>query len=142
MEWITLPDDNIPAQPVDIGLSSALYREYNILAYIEPAKEPTEHFLRELMNASETIKGRQVGIVLIAAGRNHTLEQVLKEFPDIRLIETEDTTFAEKLLARLGLPAGNYPVQTMIRKTTEGMAALYYCSGYCVGSVDLMLKCI
>jgi len=141
-ERIALSDIKLSSEVGDMGLSSALYREFNILACIEPAREPTEHFLRELMQASETIKGRHVGVVLIYTKRNHTLEEVFRVFPDARLFETEDTTLAEELLSRLGLPSGNYPVQVMVQKKKEAMEALYYCSGYCVGSVDLMLKSI
>lgn len=125
-----------------IALSSALSQEYNILAYIEPSKEPTEHLLKELLQASQTIKDRQVGIVVVTATRNQTLEKVLAVFPELVLIETEDTAFAEELLNQFGLPRGNYPVQALIHKTADGLNAIYYCGGYCVGSVDLMLNSI
>lgn len=125
-----------------IPLSSALPQEYNILAYVEPSKEPTEHLLKELLQASQEIKDKEIGIVLVTATRNQTLERVLAEFPDLVLIETEDTAFAEELLNQFELPGGNYPVQALIHKTVDGLDAIYYCCGYCVGSVDLMLKSI
>jgi transglutaminase-like putative cysteine protease len=141
-ESIIISDYTFITQTGSIDLSVALTQEYSILAYVEPSKEPTEHLFKELLQASEIIQDKQIGIVLISAWKNQTLEEVLTAFPELKLIETKDIDFAEELINQLGLPRGNYPVQALIQKTAKDLYALYCYSGYCVGSVDLMLKSI
>lgn len=139
---VAITNYTFPVKTGYIDLSEALPKEYNILSYVEPSKEPTEHLFKELLQAADAIKGKQIGVVLITARRNQTLEGVLSVFPELVLIETDDTAFAEGLLSQFGLPKGNYPVQTLTAKTENSLQTLYYCSGYHVGSVELMIKSI
>ncbi|HHY82086.1 MAG TPA: hypothetical protein GX505_05325 [Clostridiales bacterium] len=139
---MNIKDYIIKAGTTGIRLSDALAEGLNLVAYAEPSKEPTEHLLKELLQSSEVIRNKKLGIVLITKGRNQTLNEVMAAFPDTVLIETDDISFAESLLDHFGLPSGSYPVLTLISKENNELKSLYRTSGYHVGSVDIMLGLI
>ncbi|SFP80018.1 transglutaminase-like domain-containing protein [Caldicoprobacter faecalis] len=141
MEPVVISDYTFVTDEGNITLSDVLPKDYNIVAYVEPSKEPTEHLFRELMEEADIIKNKDIGIVLISANTNESVEKLISLFPELILIKTNDKDFAEMLLVQLGHKKGNYPVQALVQKTSEGILnALCYFSGYHVGSVSLMLK--
>ncbi len=140
MEPVPIPDHTFAAKEGDISLSTVLPEKYNILAYLEPSKEPTEHFLNELMQASGEIIHNKMGIVLIAPEKSRKLEEALAAFPGLVWIESGDTAFAEDLMNRLGLPRGKYPIQMLVSRSDGDMVAELYFGGYHVGSVGIMVK--
>ena len=140
MEPVPIPDHTFAAKEGDISLSSVLPEKYNILAYLEPSKEPTEHFLNELMQASGEIIHNKMGIVLIAPEKSRKLEEALAAFPGLVWIESGDTAFAEDLMNRLDLPRGKYPIQMLVSRSDGDMVAELYFGGYHVGSVGIMVK--
>ncbi|NLO83583.1 MAG: transglutaminase domain-containing protein [Clostridiales bacterium] len=141
MEPVAITDYTFMTEGGSIALSNVLTKRYNIVAYVEPSKEPTEHFFRELAEEADVIKNKDIGIVLISAARNESVDKLVTFFPELVLINTDDKDFADMLLARFGHRKGNYPVQALVEKTNNGVLnALYYLSGYRVGSVRLMLR--
>lgn len=140
MDSLPVNDHRINTKTGSLNLDEILPERFNITAYVEPSKEPTEHLFRELLQEIDDIKAKNVGLVLITSGTNPTLEKVINAFPELVLIEAADSSFADSMLQQFGLPAGTYPVQALIAKEQTGLMALHYYSGYHVGSVSLMLK--
>lgn len=150
---VSIPQEEVSMEPVmisdyifrtedgDIALSDVLQKDYNIVAYVEPSKEPTEHLFRELMEEEDAIKRNNIGIVLIAANTNESVIKLISTFPDLTFIRTDDRDFAEAMIAQLGYKKGGYPVQALVKKERENVfKAVCYFTGYRVGAVSLMLK--
>ena len=119
----------------DISLSSLLTGK-DLVACIRPSHEPTEHLLRELLDARTDYKRHGVRVILVATKDNANLQKVKAAYEDdITVIYAADDAFGKYLAEKTGL-AANLPVVAMVG---EGGNALYYVQGYHVGSVGLAL---
>ncbi|MCL2286148.1 MAG: transglutaminase-like domain-containing protein [Firmicutes bacterium] len=116
---------------------SSLLTGKDLVACIRPGHEPTEHLLRELMEARDDYKRHGVRVALVALKNNDTLRKVKAAYDeDLTIVTAEDDDFAKFLAEKTGLNAANLPVAALVG---EGGNALYYVQGYHVGSVGLVL---
>ncbi|MCL1788529.1 MAG: transglutaminase-like domain-containing protein [Defluviitaleaceae bacterium] len=117
----------------DVSLTSLLSGK-DLVACIRPSHEPTEHLLRELLDARPAYKRQGVKVVLVATKDNANLQKVVEAYEeDITVIFVADDAFGKYLADQVGI-VPNLPVVAMVG---EGGNALYYVQGYHVGSVGL-----
>ena len=116
---------------------SSLLTDKDLVACIRPGHEPTEHLLRELLEARDEYKRLGARVVLVALKNNDTLQNVKAAYDcDLTIVMAEDDSFAKFLADKTGLNVANLPVVALVGK---GGNALYYVQGYHVGSVGLAL---
>ena len=111
----------------------------DLVAFIRPSHEPTEHLLRELLSAREDYKRKGVRVILVAQKGNANLDKVVEAYGDdiTTIIHSESEDFGKHLAEKTGLDANNPPIVSMVG---EGGNALYYVQGYRVGSVGMALR--
>jgi len=118
---------------------SSLLTGKDLVACIRPSHEPTEHLLKELLEAREDYKRLGVHLVLVTLKDNDTLHKVKTAFEgDITIIHAPDDAFGQYLADKTGLHAANLPVMAMVK----GGNAVYYMQGYNVGSAAMALTVI
>jgi hypothetical protein len=121
--------------------SSFTENSANILAFLSEGEEPTEHVLNEMLEQKEVLQKLDAQIFFFVRNqdslKNPTLQKVLAEIPSIctGYINFEDTV--EPLARRMYVDPDKLPLLIV---TDPGLKAIYGCSGYNVGSVDLMVK--
>lgn len=113
----------------------------NILAFLEEGKEPTEHVLNEMLNHQAELRRLDAQIICVVRGRDSldhtTLSRVLRAIPQIQIYYDGFTDHVEALARRMYVDPEKLPLLVV---TKPGMNGIYGCSGYNVGSVDLMVK--
>lgn len=113
----------------------------NILAILSEGQEPTEHVLNEMLEQKNTLSSLKARIIFLLQGemslKNRTIGKVLEAIPGIKVgyISFDDTV--EPLARRMYVDPEKLPLLIV---TDSGLKAVYGCSGYNVGSVDLMVK--
>lgn len=113
----------------------------NILAILSEGQEPTEHVLNEMLEQKDALNALDVSIYFLLQSelslRNRTVKKVLEAVPGIKVgyISFDDTV--EPLARRMYVDPEKLPLLIV---TDPGLNAVYGCSGYNVGSVDLMIK--
>ncbi|ADL04824.1 transglutaminase-like domain-containing protein [Lacrimispora saccharolytica] len=113
----------------------------NILAILSEGQEPTEHVLNEMLEQKDALTSVDARIIFLLQGKfslkNRTIGKVLETIPGIKVgyINFDDTV--EPLARRMYVDPEKLPLLIV---TDPGMKAIYGCSGYNVGSVDLMVK--
>lgn len=126
----------------EIAEASSLMKDRDhILAFLEEGQEPTEHVLNEMLEQQQVLRNMDAGIYFIlrekTALENATIRKVLQAIPDIRAIYASFDDVVEPLARRMYTDPEKLPLLLVVRK---GMTGIYGCSGYNVGSVELMLK--
>lgn len=120
-------------------LSQAAEDKSVILAFMGVGAEPTEHVLNELLDCA--LRWNEFGAKLImvlkdADDLNHaTLQKVLDQLSGIRVF-FDSKGYSEKVAGIMNVDPEKLPVLTVVE---EGKG-IYACSGYNVGSVELMLN--
>jgi hypothetical protein len=113
----------------------------NILAILSEGQEPTEHVLNEMLEQKDALKSLDAQIIFLLQSewslQNRTVRKVLEAIPQIKVgyISFDDTV--EPLARRMYVDPEKLPLLIV---TDTGLKAVYGCSGYNVGSVDLMRK--
>jgi len=108
----------------------------DLVACIRPSHEPTEHLLRELLEARAEYKRLGVKVVLVALKDNDTMQKIKAAYEDdVTVLQVSDDDFGQFLAGKTGLNTANLPVVTMVANGN----ALYYVQGYRVGSVSMAL---
>lgn len=111
-----------------------------ILAFLGVGAEPTEHVLNELLECEKV--WNETGCRLMAVLRdsedlsNRTLQKVLGRLSGIRLFYGGAES-CRSVAERMGTDASRLPVLAAVE---PGGVGIYGCSGYNVGSVELMRK--
>ena len=109
----------------------------DMVAFIQPSNEPTEHLLKELLDTREDYKKQGVRVLLVSCSENDTLQKVKTAFgDDISVVRTQDDAFARHLAQQTGQSGTQRPVIAYIGANA---LALYYSQGYHVGSVSRAL---
>jgi hypothetical protein len=139
------PEENTAPQPKPIadydfdndGLTlNSLLTGKDLVACVRPSHEPTEHLLKELIEAREDYKRLGVRLILVTLKENDTLKKVKIAFAkDITVIYDTDDAFGKFLAEQTGLNAPNLPVIALIK---DG-SAVYRMQGYNVGSAAMAL---
>lgn len=114
-----------------------------ILAFLEVGQEPTEHVLNEMLSQKELLKALSPEILFILRETedvdNPALKAVLKEFPNIRVFFDEDFNNRETIARCMYVDPEKLPLLIVAK---QGMTGIYGCSGYNVGSINLICKII
>lgn len=124
-----------------IMASSFTENKANILAFLSEGEEPTEHVLNEMLEQKDVLKRLDAQIFFFVRNqdslKNPTLQKVLTEIPVIRTAYINFEDAVEPLARRMYVDPDKLPLLIV---TDPGLKAIYGCSGYNVGSVDLMVK--
>ena len=124
-----------------IPASVLMEENANILAILSEGQEPTEHVLNEMLEQKNALSSLEARIIFLLQGemslKNRTIGKVLEAIPEIKVgyISFDDTV--EPLARRMYVDPEKLPLLIV---TDSGLKAVYGCSGYNVGSVDLMVK--
>ena len=109
--------------------------------WLDEGKEPTEHILNEMLERAEEFHRLPAQIVMMVrtpqALDNAKLGRVLREFAGIRVCYDSFVPNVETLARRMYVDPEKLP---LILVTTGVLDAIYACSGYNVGSADMILK--
>ena len=124
-----------------VELPEALGGRPAIVALIAPGQEPTEHFLNELLEASDALEARGIAVRLIVrqpeALDNAGLRQALAGLPDALCLTAPDE--AALLEWRERLRAGELRLPLAVAVGRDG-AGLFAFVNYNVGSVKRLLQ--
>ncbi len=122
-------------------LGSELTKNKAILMWLEQGKEPTEHILNEMLEQEKDFKEISADLVFIVKNRealeNAKLKKVLDTFGRIRVCYDSFVPNVETLARRMYVDPDKLP---LILVTTGTLNAVYACSGYNVGSGDMLVK--
>lgn len=112
-----------------------------MIAFLEEGAEPTEHVLNEMLQSAEDWNELGTKLVFIlkdkSALNNGTLKKTRKQLNNCQVLFDNNFDQVELLARRMYVDPEKLPLLLALK---EGMVAVYGCSGYNVGSVDLMLK--
>ena len=136
-----LEDFDVTAGGAKTPASTLTEGHANILAFLAEGQEPTEHVLNEMLEQQEILNKLDARIWFILRGEaaleNRTLKKVLEAIPAIQLAYGEFDEIVEPLARRMYVDPEKLP---LLLVTNPGLMGIYGCSGYNVGSVDLMVK--
>lgn len=122
-------------------LGSQLTKNKAILMWLEQGKEPTEHILNEMLDQEEDFQEISADIIFMVKGKealeNAKLQKVLNTFKRIRVYYDSFVPNVETLARRMYVDPDKLP---LIILTTKELNAVYACSGYNVGSGDMLVK--
>lgn len=115
-----------------------------LLVWLRPGEEPTEHILNELADHCGWLKDRQIGILFFAedeeeALRNDTVRKAMGALPDVRLYSDKVGEHMEVLGRRLYINPETAPLAAVTRCDGHCIFAV---SGYNVGTADLIEKVV
>ncbi|WP_349947966.1 transglutaminase-like domain-containing protein [Lacrimispora sp. BS-2] len=113
----------------------------NILAIMSEGQEPTEHVLNEMLEQKDALNALDGQIIFLLQSemslQNRTISKVLEAIPRIKVGYINFDDGVEPLARRMYVDPEKLPLLIV---TDPGLKAVYGCSGYNVGSVDLMMK--
>ena len=122
-------------------LGSELTKNKAILMWLEQGKEPTEHILNEMLDQEEDFQELPADIIFMINGKgaleNAKVQKVLAAFPKIKVYYDSFVPNVETLARRMYVDPDKLP---LILVTTRELNAVYACSGYNVGSGDMLVK--
>lgn len=114
-----------------------------ILAFLDEGKEPTEHVLNEMMVSAKELNTMTEKIIFVVRNpevlTNITIKKTLRFIPEIQVYFDENFENVEPLARRMYVDPEKLPLLIAIK---NGLTGIYACSGYNVGSVDLIRKII
>ena len=127
-----------PGQEV---LGSQLTRNGAVLLWLEEGREPTEHILNEMLELEADFRSLPADVVFLVRSRealeNAKLQRVLEVFPQIRVYYDPFVPNVETLARRMYVDPEKLP---LILVATGALTGVYACSGYNVGSGDMVVK--
>jgi hypothetical protein len=110
-----------------------------VLVWLEQGAEPTEHILNEFIQAQGVLNSMDCGIIFMIGSQgamaNQTLQKAHRVLEKSRVYPTDFSDTAVTMARRMYLEPEVFPLAVV---TKEGRG-LYACSGYHVGSVNLMI---
>ena len=122
-------------------LGSQLTEKKAVLMWLEEGMEPTEHILNEMLEQEADFQNLPADIVFMVHGKealeNAKLKKVLDTFPRIRVCCDSFVPNVETIARRMYVDPEKLP---LIVVTTGTLNAVYACSGYNVGSGDMIVK--
>lgn len=120
-----------------------------LLAFLEPAEEPTEHLLNELAGAAEAVAAAGLSLTLVTsedATGDPTLARALAELGaagvPVTLARDDFSELPERLARRMFANPELLPLAVLIdaRAEAEAPVGLFARAGYAVGTVELVLR--
>lgn len=123
--------------------SEALLREARLLFWLQAGGEPSEHILNEIAERCARFSRLPCRITFLlqepAERQNPTIAKVLAALPGIQTLYDPGTQAAEPVARRMYLDPDKLPLIVLTDKKGNG---IYGCSGYNVGTGDLLLRII
>ena len=120
---------------------SELTKNGAVLLWLEEGREPTEHILNEMLELEADFRSLPADVVFLVRSRealeNAKLQKVLEVFPRIRVYYDPFVPNVETLARRMYVDPEKLP---LILVATGALTAVYACSGYNVGSGDMVVK--
>lgn len=120
---------------------SELTKNGAVLLWLEEGREPTEHILNEMLDLEADFRSLPADVVFLVRSRealeNAKLQKVLEVFPRIRVYYDPFVPNVETLARRMYVDPEKLP---LILVATGALTAVYACSGYNVGSGDMVVK--
>lgn len=125
----------------NVVLGSEVTKNKAVLMWLEEGREPTEHLLNEMLDQTEDFQETSADIVFIvkdkSALENAKVKLVLNTFPRIKVYYDSFVPNVETLARRMYVDPDKLP---LVIVTTKELNAVYACSGYNVGSGDMIIK--
>ncbi len=122
-------------------LGSELTQNKAILMWLEQGKEPTEHILNEMLDQEGDFQELPADIIFMIKDKgaldNAKVQKVLATFPKIKVYYDSFVPNVEVLARRMYVDPDKLP---LVIVTTKELNAVYACSGYNVGSGDMLVK--
>ena len=118
-----------------------------LLAFLEPAEEPTEHLLNELADAARAVAAAGLSLTLVTredATGDPTLARALAELGaagvPVALARDDFSELPERLARRMFANPELLPLAVLIDARAEAPVGLFARGGYAVGTVELVLR--
>mgnify|MGYP000507735704 CR=1 FL=1 len=141
LDNFTLDEFKVSDENGNTVKGSELTKNPAVLMWLEQGKEPTEHILNEMLEQEADFQNLPADIIFMvkdkAALENAKLTKVLSTFPRIRVLYDTFVPNVETLARRMYVDPEKLP---LIIVTTKELNAVYACSGYNVGSGDMLVK--
>ena len=122
-------------------MGSELTKNKAVLMWMEEGREPTEHLMNEMLDQTEDFRNISADLVVIIRDKsaldNAKLQLVLKTFPRIKVYYDSFVPNVETIARRMYVDPEKLPLVVV---TTKELNAVYACSGYNVGSGDMIVK--
>ena len=120
---------------------SWLTRNKAVLLWLEEGMEPTEHILNEMLEQTADFQNLPADIIFLVRGKealeNAKLKKVLETFPKVQVYYDSFVPNVETIARRMYVDHEKLP---LIVAATAELNAVYACSGYNVGSGDMIVK--
>jgi hypothetical protein len=120
---------------------SWLTRNKAVLLWLEEGMEPTEHILNEMLEQTADFQNLPADIIFLVRGKealeNAKLKKVLETFPKVQVYYDSFVPNVETIARRMYVDHEKLP---LIVAATSELNAVYACSGYNVGSGDMIVK--
>ena len=127
----------------EVEYASITKGKTTLLAFLEVGMEPTEHVLNELKENIEVVKAQNWNIVFVLKTiedlNNETLKSVCSLLPDISIYYDDFKELPETVARRMYTDPEKLPLLTLTTGTYTGR---YACSGYNVGTIELLSNII
>ncbi len=141
LDNFTLDEFKVQDAEGNTVLGSELTKNKAVLMWLEQGKEPTEHILNEMLDQITDFQELSADIVFMINGKgaleNAKVQKVLDTFPRIKVYYDSFVPNVEVLARRMYVDPDKLP---LIIVTTKELNAVYACSGYNVGSGDMIVK--
>ena len=113
-----------------------------VMIWLEPGSEPTEHILNELLEHKDTVSIQEIKLNFMVknqvAVNNVLLQKVIKEYQNSEIYTTHFTEL-ESVYEMAGLKGHKLPV---VIATRGGLNGIYGVSGYQVGTISMVIKIV
>jgi len=143
LDNLALDEFKVYDEAGNVVLGSEITKNKAVLMWLEQGKEPTEHILNEMLDQAGDFKELSADIVFIVKSKealeNAKVKMVLDTFPKIKVYYDSFVPNVETLGRRMYVDFEKLP---LIIITTKELNAVYACSGYNVGSGDMIVKVV
>ena len=134
-----------------IGLPDATFvpgeRGLSLVAFVEPAEEPTEHLLNELSDNAEQLASTGLAVTLLArpadldeASLKNAHRAMLAAGVRVELAHDDFSELPERLARRMFANPELLPLVVLLDRRADGPVGLFARGGYAVGTVELVLR--
>lgn len=141
LDNFTLDEFKVHDAEGNVVLGSEITKKKAVLMWLEQGKEPTEHILNEMLDQEADFRELSADIVFMINSKealeNAKLQKVLHTFENIKVYYDSFVPNVETLARRMYVDPDKLP---LIIVTTKELNAVYACSGYNVGSGDMIVK--
>lgn len=114
--------------------------KYTVFVWLEEGHEPTEHILKEFIQAQDVLNRLDCNIIFIIRDHNalgnETFKKACSAIPGASVYCSDFSDTAVTMARRMYVDTENLPLAVV----AKGSRGIYACSGYNVGIVGLMIK--